>query len=137
MEENFNQIKLRIIEYADIKKISIRKLCEKISINPSNFSKGNMKSALNCDAMCRFLNTFPDVNIEWILLGKGEILRKEGEILSENGENFVVSEKIFREILEENQKLNREIGRLEGEIERLKKAAAPEAGSAECAAAAI
>lgn len=135
MEENFNQIKMRIIEYIELKGISIRQMCKIIDVNPSNFGRSNMKSALNCDALSRILINFSDVNIEYILLGKGSILRKEGEILSENVENFVVSEKIFREILEENQKLNREIGRLEGEIERLKKAAAPVGEVAICVAA--
>ncbi len=137
MGENFNQIKVRIIEYIELKGISIRQMCKMIDINPSNFGRSNMKSSLNCDALSRILINFSDVNIEYILLGKGEILRKEGEILSGNGENFVVSEKIFREILEENKKLNREIGRLEAEIEQLKKGSAPQEGSAGCAAAAV
>ena len=94
-----------------------------------------MKSSLNCDALSRILINFPDVNIEYILLGKGSILRESDKILSENGENFVVSEKIFREILEENKMLNREIGRLEGELSAIKKAAAPVGEVAICAAA--
>lgn len=137
MEENFNQIKVRIIEYIELKGISIRQMCKIIDINPSNFGRSNMKSSLNCDALSRILINFPDVNIEYILLGEGSILRKDGEILSENAAEFVVSEKIFREILEENKVLNREIGRLEAEVERLKKAAAPGGESAECAAAAV
>ena len=123
---------MRIIEYIELKGISIRQMCKIIDVNPSNFGRSNMKSALNCDALSRILINFSDVNIEYILLGKGSILRKDGENLSGNGENFVVSEKIFREILEENQKLNREIGRLEAELEAIKKAAAPAAGSAGC-----
>lgn len=54
------------------------------------------------------------------------------ENIEKNQQNVGISEKIFREILEENKKLNREIGRLEAEIERLKKAAAPVVGSAGC-----
>ena len=85
--------------------------------------------------MSRILINFPDVNIEYILLGEGSILREEGKILSQNGENFVVSEKIFREILEENKMLNREIGRLEGELSAIKKAGVREGEVAICAAA--
>lgn len=135
MEENFNQIKVRLIEYCDLKGVSMRQMCKIIDINPSNFGRSNMKSSLNCDALSRILINFPDVNIEYILLGKGSILREEGKILSQNGENFVVSEKIFREILEENKKLNREIGRLEAELSAIKKAAAPVGEVAICVAA--
>lgn len=131
---NFTVIKERLIHILEIKNISRNKFYQDTGVAYGILSQ---KNELKCDTLVKFITYFPDVNIEWILLGKGEILRKDGENLSENVENFVVSEKIFREILEENQKLNREIGRLEAEIERLKKAAAPGAGNAECAAAAI
>ncbi len=133
MMENFNQIKKRMLEYADKKGISVRKLCEIISVNSSNFAAANLKSSINSDALCRFLSSFPDVNIEYILFGKGEILRKEEvEISVKDG----FSEKIFRELLEKNAELNRRIGRLEAELEVAKKAAvAPAAESAGCAAA--
>lgn len=133
MEENFNNIKLRIMEYAEKKQISIRKFCEIISFDSSNFYKGNLKSSLNCDVLARIFSAFPDINIEYILLGKGEIIKKND---ADNVIKDGFSEKIFRELLEKNAELNREIGRLEAELESAKKAAvAPAAESAGCAAA--
>lgn len=133
MEENFNNIKLRIMEYAEKKQISIRKFCEIISFDSSNFYKGNLKSSLNCDVLARIFSAFPDINIEYILLGKGEICAKnKAENMIQDG----FSEKIFRELLEKNAELNRRIGRLEAELEAAKKAAvAPAAESAGCAVA--
>lgn len=133
MEENFNNIKLRIMEYAEKKQISIRKFCEIISFDSSNFYKGNLKSSLNCDVLARIFSAFPDINIEYILLGKGEICAKnKAENMIQDG----FSEKIFRELLEKNAELNRRIGRLEAELEHCKKAGAPQAEHATFAVAA-
>ena len=122
MMENFNQIKKRILEYAEKKQISVRKLCEIIAVNSSNFAAANLKSSINSDALCRFLSSFPDANPEYILFGKGEMLRQnDAENIIQDG----FSEKIFRELLEKNEELNRHIGRLEAELEHCKKAVAP------------
>lgn len=75
MEENFNQIKLRIVQFTDSQQISIRKFCEKISVNPSNFGTSNMKSSLSSDILSRILITYPILSPDWVLLGRGEMLR--------------------------------------------------------------
>lgn len=128
----FTTIKERIIEVLDLKGVSKNKFYQDSGITYGILSQ---KNELKCDSLVKFLTIFPDVNPEYILLGKGSILREEGRILSQNGENFVVSEKIFREILEENKMLNREIGRLEGELSAIKKAGVREGEVAICAAA--
>lgn len=76
MEENFNQIKSRVIQFADFQQLSIRKFCEIISVNPSNFGASNMKSSLSSDILSRILNAFPMLSPDWVLLEKGEMLRK-------------------------------------------------------------
>lgn len=76
MEENFNQIKSRVIQFAEFQQLSIRKFCEIISVNPSNFGASNMKSSLSSDILSRILNTFPMLSPDWVLLEKGEMLRK-------------------------------------------------------------
>ena len=76
MEENFNQIKSRIVQFADYQQMSIRKFCEIISVNPSNFGASNMKSSLSSDILSRILNAFPMLSPDWVLLEKGEMLRK-------------------------------------------------------------
>ena len=91
----FTTIKERIIEVLDLKGVSRNKFYQESGITYGILSQ---KNELKCDSLVKFLTIFPDVNPEYILLGKGSILREEGKILSENGENFAVSEKIFREI---------------------------------------
>jgi hypothetical protein len=80
MEENFNHTKVRILQYLKYKDISIRKFSEKISISPSNFNEKNMPSALSGDILSRILTTYEELNPDWLLLGKGEMLRSDAQI---------------------------------------------------------
>lgn len=79
MEENFNHTKVRILQYLKYKDISIRKFSEKISISPSNFNEKNMPSALSGDILSRILTTYEELNPDWLLLGKGEMLRSDAQ----------------------------------------------------------
>ena len=79
MEENFNHTKVRVMQYLKYKGISIRKFSEKISISPSNFNEKNMPSALSGDILSRILTTYEELNPDWLLLGKGEMLRSDAQ----------------------------------------------------------
>ena len=131
--ENFDVIKKRILEFVEKQKIGKYNFYGKAGLSQSNFAGKSMLSALSSAKITEILMLFPELSPDWLLLGKGEMLRKND---MENTEEFVVSEKIFRELLEKNEELNRRIGRLEAELEAAKKAAvAPAAESAGCAVA--
>lgn len=130
MSRKFLNAKERLLYYIESKNISKNKFYTLTGVSNGVLDK---KSELSISTIEKIYYTFPELSLEWILFEKGEMLR---ENIEKNQQNVGISEKIFREILEENKKLNREIGRLEAELEAIKKAAAPEAGNAECAAAA-
>ena len=134
--ENFDVIKKRILEFVEKQKIGKYNFYGKAGLSQSNFAGKSMLSALSSAKITEILMLFPELSPDWLLLGKGEMLRKEGEKTTENTEEFVVSEKIFRELLEKNEELNRHIGRLEAELEHCKKAGAPQAEHATFAVAA-
>lgn len=96
MEENFNHTKVRILQYLKYKDISIRKFSEKISISPSNFNEKNMPSALSGDILSRILTTYEELNPDWLLLGKGEMLRSDAQKTVSSSAD---SDKIWKEIL--------------------------------------
>lgn len=89
MEENFNHVKQRILQYLKYKGISIRKFSEKISISPSNFNEKNMSSALSSDVLCRILTEFEELNSDWLLLGKGEMLKPKATV-QPSGDDLVL-----------------------------------------------
>lgn len=49
---------------------------EKISVSQSNFSGKGAVSALSSDKIIHILNVYPEISTDWLLLGKGEMLRK-------------------------------------------------------------
>ena len=69
MEERIRQI----IEYYNI---SIRQFEQKISVSDGLIHKAlARKSGLKSDTLAKILDIFPQINPDWLLLGKGEMLR--------------------------------------------------------------
>lgn len=131
--DNFDDIKKRLLEFVVKQKVGKYNFYGKIGLSASNFAGKSMYSALSSQKIVEILNTFPELSPDWLLLGKGEMLRQN---TVENVPEGMVSEKIFRELLEKNEELNRHIGRLEAELEHCKKAVAPQAEHATFAVAA-
>ena len=112
MQENFNHTKERILQYLKYKSISIRKFSEKVSISPSNFNEKNMISALSGDILSRILTEFPDINPDWLLLNRGEMLRRSEPAAPPDGTITL--------LLEQIKDLARDVGRLQTENDELK-----------------
>lgn len=73
----FSEIKERLLEFAKIKRIKKMEFYEIIGIDSSNFAGKMAESELSADKIARILVIFPELNPDWLLLGKGEMLRKE------------------------------------------------------------
>ena len=82
-------------------KRGILKFSEKISISPSNFNEKNMPSALSGDILSRILTTYEELNPDWLLLGKGEMLRSDAQKTVSSSAD---SDKIWKEILAEKDR---------------------------------
>ncbi len=52
---------------------------EKISVHPSTFSGKGLESALSSTTISDILNNYPELNSDWLLLGKGEMLRPSNQ----------------------------------------------------------
>ena len=113
-------------------------LSKALNLSPNAFSESigrdrafvkSIKNYVRSDALENIITIYPNVNLTWIIMGKGDIFHKEE---SENAlfehyrsENIEFKNKI--------DALNREIGRLEARIEELKKETAHPEDNAECA----
>ena len=75
--------------------------------------------------MSKIFDVFPDLNPDWLLLGKGEMLRSEAQ---KTAPSSAEAEKIWKEILADKENkieaLIRENERLRLQLEHLKKKAA-------------
>lgn len=73
--QNFDEIKSRLLQFAESQGIPKGEFYEKISMFPSNFAGKGGESALKSDNIVKVLNEFPELNSDWLLLGRGEMLR--------------------------------------------------------------
>lgn len=64
---------LKFIEYKGIKKIDFTKRC---NLTHGFFNKGEGFNAIH---ISNILNSFPDLNVEWLITGKGEMIKKNTE----------------------------------------------------------
>jgi hypothetical protein len=69
----------RVLQFIDLQGLSNRKFSEKILVSPLYFSK---KGAMGSDILEKIAATFPDLNMDWILTGRGEMLLSNGDSTS-------------------------------------------------------
>ena len=77
--KNFDQIKVRLLQFAESQKIPKTKFFEQNQLAASNFSGKGAESALSTDKIVQILTCYPDLNSDWLLLGRGEMLRSLGQ----------------------------------------------------------
>lgn len=66
-------VKDRIRDYIKHKGISERKFSMSIGVSPTYIS--SMRKSLQPDKMNRIVEKYPDLNLQWLMTGEGEMLR--------------------------------------------------------------
>lgn len=77
MDEIFTEIKERILQIPDNKGISKEKFFDKLGLSYANFKGKSKKSAIGAGALVEISYQFPDINLEWLITGKGNMIKKE------------------------------------------------------------
>jgi len=96
-------VKDRLTEFVDWLNISKSEFCRQIDV--SNAFISSIRKSIQQDKVQRIALKYPILNIEWLLTGKGEMLKKE-----EKPKDFTQSENEFlRYLMEENKKCHRVI----------------------------
>ena len=110
--EKLTEIKSRLLQFAKSQGFNKEKFYQKIGIDGANFRGKNANSELGSEKIVSILTIFPELNSDWLLLGKGEMLRKNGEKTAEKeGETAETAE--FLEIIKQQQEtINRLLGML-------------------------
>jgi hypothetical protein len=111
--QKISPIKQRILQFIETLNVSKRYIYGKIGV-----SRGTLEanSGITEDVLAKFIASFPDISLDWLLLGTGDMLRENSENLPSN-DGF--RDKYF-ELLEENRGLNKEIRELANRINKLK-----------------
>ena len=69
------KIKDRALEYLKVSGITKQEFCEKTGISYANMVGKSLQSELGGDQIYEILQKFPELNSDWLLLGRGEMLR--------------------------------------------------------------
>ena len=72
-------VKERLVQFAKSQGLMMMDFYKKISISQSNFSGEGANSALSTDKIIHILITYPELSADWLLLEKGEMLRKSAQ----------------------------------------------------------
>ena len=75
MEKIFSPIKTRIYQFIEYKGITKAEFCKKTGISYGNFKGNASKSEVGGSQIAKILETFEEINPDWLLLGRGEMLR--------------------------------------------------------------
>ncbi len=84
-------------------RIAKEKFYKKIGVTSANFRGKAKESDVNSQTIAKIFTEIPDVNIEWLLTGKGEILNSS---ISINENDF---EKMYYTLLKEYKDLSDEL----------------------------
>ncbi|MDR2065531.1 MAG: hypothetical protein LBP85_07490 [Prevotellaceae bacterium] len=114
-------IRERLIKYLDYKNISKYKFYQKTGFSNGFLDKKGAIGSDNCEKICC---EFPDINLEWLIMGKGEMLccpAVQPAPAAAGGENTTIYKELFEKKELEIKELNQEIGSLKNQIENLTK----------------
>lgn len=103
-----DNVKHRLLQYAKLQNIAMMEFYKKTSISQSNFSGVGAESALSTDKIIHILITFSDINPDWLLLGKGEMLRQNNQNATDAAVNH---EKFYRQYIADKEKIIEDLTR--------------------------
>ena len=69
-------IKERIIQFIDLKGVTKEHFYNKIGMTSANFRGKAKETPINSTAIENILSEFPDLNLDWLITGKGEQIIK-------------------------------------------------------------
>ncbi|GAB4451246.1 MAG: hypothetical protein OHK0036_11480 [Bacteroidia bacterium] len=103
----------RIIKYIKYKGISKNEFCKQNHLNHSFFhSTGN----LTISTINEIIKNHPDLNLEWLIIGKGEMIKKvsaEAEQIKEIQEKLKLYEDLISSLKETNELLKKQLAECE------------------------
>ena len=72
--------KRRILQFIEYKGIGITNFFKKTGIKSGFLDTDKLDSSVSDMFLAKIIAVFPELNIEWLLTGEGDMLRKEGVI---------------------------------------------------------
>lgn len=117
-------IQARVLKYLVFKDITPYRFCKDLKLSLGYLDK---KGAIGTDKYLKIIEYYPEINPEWLLAGKGEMLKDKkvsSELLIEDKESLETRDVNYKELWKNSQytvSLQKEkIAKLEKEVKVLK-----------------
>ena len=114
--EKISPIKQRILQFIDYKGITKLLFCEKVGISYSNLKGKSLSSELGGDALCEILSIYSEISPDWLIVGKGEMLRSGALQRIEFSPDM---ELVVGKMLKRIEELSNENGQLKARLQAL------------------
>lgn len=96
----------RLKEYIDFKGISIAKFESEIGMSNNSFRKSWLnKGSIGSDKLENILRKYPDINTEWLLTGKGEMLLRQPSEQGDQSNDWTDYKEKYLRLLEQHTEL--------------------------------
>ena len=121
--KNFSNIKQNILQFIERQNISKYKLYEKTGISNGTLSQ---KVGMSESNIMKFLSVYREVSAEWLLTGKGEMLKSSVQnIVQNSGKNSInnisgnIEQQNHNELMEIIREKDRQIAKKDEQINKL------------------
>ena len=121
--KNFSNIKQNILQFIERQNISKYKLYEKTGISNGTLSQ---KGGMSESNIMKFLSAYTEVSAEWLLTGKGEMLKSSVQnIVQNSGKNSInnisgnIKQQNYNELMEIIREKDRQIAKKDEQINKL------------------
>ena len=121
--KNFSNIKQNILQFIERQNISKYKLYEKTGISNGTLSQ---KGGMSESNIMKFLSVYREVSAEWLLTGKGEMLKSSVQnIVQNSGKNSInnisgnIEQQNYNELMEIIREKDRQIAKKDEQINKL------------------
>ncbi|MHC1780031.1 MAG: hypothetical protein AB9922_07315 [Bacteroidales bacterium] len=103
--------KERIVQYLDFKGIKLSKFYAETGLKRGLLDSDKLKQSITDVFVATIIEIYEDINLEWLITGKGEMLKQKRPKNILDSKNEVLKEMIAEKD-EKIDKLNREVGKL-------------------------
>lgn len=117
MKEN-SIIKEKILQLVAFHRDVKEDFFSKIGLTNDNFKGENKKRPINSDAIVNILAQYPEISAEWLLTGKGNMLKGEVKAVADTPP---LADSVTNALIQRISEQGEEIGRLKRENEELKR----------------
>lgn len=90
--ENISTIKERILTFIEKRGVKKADFYLNTGVSDSNFKGKNKNSQPGGDVLVKILTFYPELNGDWLLTGKGDMLKNETTLPAQNASSAVISD---------------------------------------------